>query len=355
MESMCKLYQSQGIEVLFLTTCDKGDIHRELEKMNIRTFFHPVTGNKFYRLFSQILFLLGFCRKKKINVVHSHLQDANLISVFAQFLIKGRVVIFRHHFSIYDKPGERIKRNRNEALGEKIINILAPEITVPSRMTYNSMIKIENVNQNKIGIVPYTYDFDKYNKPNLEHVAELIHQYPAELRLVMCSRLIKGKQHLEVFVAFEELVKTGLDLILFILDDGPERINLEEYVKNRNLKEKIIFLGFRKDFMDFMAASDLLVHPSIAESSNSSVKEMGLAGKTVAVCKGVGDFEDYIVDNQSGYYIDPEQMIESLKKIIVKAYRDKNNLGNMGNELKKSVESTFGINSKSVERYMKYV
>ena len=54
-------------------------------------------------------------------------------------------------------------------------------------------------------------------------------------------------------------------------------------------------VGFREDFVNYMAAADLLIHPSLTEASNNVVKEMGLLQKGVAVCRHVGDFNDFII------------------------------------------------------------
>ncbi len=352
LETICQLYSTNGINISVLTISEKGDFHTELDKMNIRNFSMNRNHKGISGLIKNIFYLTRFCNRNKIDIIHSHLQDANIISVFSQFLIRSKVIIFRHHF--FTDLDSKIKRNKNEIFGEKIINLLAKKIIVPSKSNYYFISKNEKVNPEKIDIIPYIYDFRRYPAPNFPHVDELRNRYPSKLTLLMCSRHTKEKRHILAFDVVKELVNMGLDIMLIVLDDGPERINLENYVISNNLENRIIFMGFRKDFIDFMTFSELLIHPSISEASNNSVKEMGMLKKGVAVCKGVGDFDDYIQDGKNGFIIDHGNPHESLKKIIIYSFHNKNSLESMGEQLKISIENRFGLNESLIKKYLEY-
>jgi glycosyltransferase involved in cell wall biosynthesis len=90
-----------------------------------------------------------------------------------------------------------------------------------------------------------------------------------------------------------------------------------------------------------MAASDLLIHPSLTEASNNVVKEMGVLEKGVAVCRNVGDFNDYIEEGRNGFFIDRDNLKQTVEKIIRIAYKDKEKLAVMGKELRKDVLRLF--------------
>ena len=111
-------------------------------------------------------------------------------------------------------------------------------------------------------------------------------------------------------------------------------------------------VGFRSDFINFMAAADLLIHPSLTEASNNVVKELALLEKGVAVCKDVGDFNDYIRDGQNGFMIDRGNLVSSLEGIIRTAYAGKERLEEMGKELKKDVLDMFSNAEKNRKRFI---
>ena len=286
METLIYALRDNGVNVKVLTLCEKGDFHKELESNGVETFTLPVLS-----LRKNVINLVKFCKKHKISTVHSHLQNANIVAVFAQFLMKAKAVIFRHHFEM---PMEGIERNKNELRGEKIINKLAKHIVVPSSGVFNGMRDFENANMNKVSIVPYIYNFDKYKKPNLENVESIRTQYSSKLLMLICSRHVPAKRHMLVFKALSTLIPE-LDLQLLVMDDGPERKNLELFVQDNKLSNNIHFIGFRKDFIDYFAAVDLLLHPSIIDASNSVVKEMALNRKPAITCSNIGDFSDCLL------------------------------------------------------------
>jgi glycosyltransferase involved in cell wall biosynthesis len=59
-----------------------------------------------------------------------------------------------------------------------------------------------------------------------------------------------------------------------------------------------------------MAAADLLVHPSILESSCVVVKEAALVQLPVVVCEGIGDFDDYMKNGVNGVVVSVENFVD---------------------------------------------
>ncbi|HEX8515667.1 MAG TPA: glycosyltransferase [Bacteroidia bacterium] len=343
LETLLIELRKTGYEVLILTTCAKGDFHFYLESIGFTTFTNEIKEQGYRYYIKQMFFFIKFCRQKKIQVVHSHLQHTNFIATLGQFFIKARVIVFRHHFRFTDSLDEKIAVNKNEMFFDRIINRYAKKIVVPSNGVYNGIKKHEQVNMGKIKVIPYIYDFSQYQKHDEEKVNAIKKQYPCKLRLIMVSRLIRLKRHYIVFPVINELVKEGYDIRLLVMDEGPEKQELERYIDQNNLKEHIIMLGFRTDFVNFMAAADLLVQPSLTDASNSAAKEMALFGKPVAVCDQVGDYNDYIINNVNGFLMPVNDTASHLKRIIKEIYAGTHNTGQMGTLLKKEIIEKFDI------------
>lgn len=354
LESILFELQKTGIEILVLTTCEKGDFHFELEAKGIRTFSSCISTGFFpLYYFRQFLFLINFCRKHKPEVIFSHLQHTNIIAVIAQYFISSKVIVFRHHFKFHHLSNDKfIEPNPNEKIFDIIINRLAQTIVVPSSGVYNGMKQYESVNMEKVTIIPYIYDFSKYHSPDAAAVNEIKQKFPCRLRLLMCSRLIDFKRHHIVFPVIKKLVQEeNLDIKLLVLDEGPENENLEKYISLNGMQNHIFMLGFKTDFINFMAASDLLIHPSLTEASNSTVKEMGNIGKTVAVCKGVGDFNDYIEDGKNGFLMSPNYTETEVYNVIKSSYEQPENLANLGKNLRADVIKRFNLNLEIIKSY----
>src|SRR5262249_18211288 len=99
LETLFQAVQGLGHRVSCLTIAPRGELHDELERHGITSHAYspaPSRGVRYY--LDHVRFLARFCREHKVDTVWSHLQGANLVAVLAQFLIKSRVVVFRHHF-----------------------------------------------------------------------------------------------------------------------------------------------------------------------------------------------------------------------------------------------------------------
>lgn len=341
--------KKKGHKVVLLTTCEKGDLHFYLEENGITTYSVGIESKlKMVYYWKQFVFLRKFCKVNSIDIVFSHLQQANIIAVFAQYFMATRVIVFRHHFTNpnYDLPSKMEKRF------DKVINRLAKDIVVASPQVKKFILKSERVKPEKITVIPYIYDFSIYKSPEALQVQSIQNQYPAQLLLLMCSRFVKNKRHSMIIdLMYELIVEQKLDIQLILLDEGPLVEIIREKVNQKGLSQHIHFIGYTNHFVEYMAAVDLLIHPSLSETSSSTVKEMGLLGKAVAVCKNVGDFEDYIIEGENGFLLSDSNTYTDLKELIIHLSQSKNELEKLGNNLKKTVIERFGLESSTMDLY----
>ncbi len=351
-ETLCSEIDKSGNKLIVLTQTSKGDLHAQLDALGVENYA-KVFSNRF-SIINYILhffYLIKFCRKHKIEVVWSHLNPCNLVAVFAQYFIKARVVVFRHHFHASIKIDGFKSVNKNELKVDKLINRLAKEFVVPSIEVYNGMIKYEKVKPGKIVIIPYIYDFSQYAKPNPAEVENIKTAYSAKLLIITASRMIKMKRHDLVLPVYKELIEEGYDIKVLLMDEGEERPRFENFVKDNGLSDKIFFPGFRRNIIDYLAASDLLVHPSYTEASSSLVKEFGLMKKPVIVCTGVGDFDQYIFNKENGFVVKPPDEAAEFKEYIRWVYANKPLAEEMGRKLHDSVVRIFSSGEETMRLY----
>jgi glycosyltransferase involved in cell wall biosynthesis len=354
-ETLCNAVKDAGHELIVLTLAGRGPFHEALEKKGTKTYTHFLERKPSSKYFiSHTRYLIRFCKQHKIDIVLSHLQEAIFISLLAQPFLKAKVIAFRHHAesAFYAGFGKQLgmKRNKREVFLDKIINKLAKTIVVPSSGVWHSMAKYENCKMHKVILVPYIYDFSAYQKPDDEKVKSLRRQYACDLLLIMVSRLVPSKQHRPVFEVVKKLVNEGLSIKMIVMDDGDLRADLEAYIKENELTGHIFMVGFKEDFVNYMAASDMLMHPSVTEASNNVVKEMGLLEKAVAVCRHVGDFSDYIEDDRNGYFLESTELLQTIENCIRDAYLNPGKLKRFGEELKKDVIKHFSDSMENKQR-----
>jgi glycosyltransferase involved in cell wall biosynthesis len=354
METMILAIHRAGIEIELLTTCEEGPLHDYLRLHGIRAYAHPVPRRPAILYYPrQGIHLIRFCRQHRTSVVLSHLQESNIIAVWARFVSRSRIVPFRHHFAFVDGDNQRVfQPDRTERLFDRVITRLSKTVIVPSQAVADGIHAVEGVAIERLKVVRYIYDFDQYERPDADAVERIRARYPARLTLLMASRLVPLKRPDLAFAAVRDLVNEGLDVRLLVLGDGPQRESLEAFVAGHGLGERIVMLGHRSDVVNYMAAADVLVHPSLTEASCSAVKEMALLGKPAIVCQGVGDFDDYVQDGLNGFVMPRLAGPDDLAEIIRIAYETPDRLGRLGAALRETVLELFGVRDERVREYL---
>lgn len=357
LNAVVDLLLSLDVDLYVLTQEPYGQLHEDLQSKLpsdhiLSAAIEAKSGLAFY--WNHARYLVKLCKEQKIDTVLSHLQVGNLAALLASALLtKTKVIFFRHHFHYYKKfKVDYLKVGRKEALGERIINRFAKKIIVPSTTVKQGMIEYEGVDPSKVGLIPYLYHFDEYPQIDEEHVNRIRQAHSAHLLLLMCSRFVEPKRHQLVIDVLEKLIMVQKkDIKMMMLDDGPLRNSILQRIKEKGLEDHIVYIGFTKQVLDYMAAADVLVHPSLAEASNSSVKEMALAGRASIVCKGIGDFDDYIENGKTGFLMDPLKTEEQLEQVIQYAYENKEYVHKMGSSLRNVVMEKFSSNTEIQQAY----
>lgn len=342
LETLAIEFSAKGHKVFFLTHAKRDELHEALEKQNVQVFsFYVSKTSSAWFYLRHFFFLVLFCRKHKINAIQSHLQPANIVSVFAQYFIGARLVNYRHHL---------IENNRMSKIFDRIINRRAKQIVVPSSVILHKMINEEGTDPKKVKLIPYVYDFSKYNS-SPDRINEIKKTHPAHLRVLLCGRFVPLKRNDLAIKAIAALVQKGKNVSLLALDSGPGLEESKQLVKDLGLEKHVFFIGFTSHSLDYIAACDVLIHPSFTEASNNTVKEAALFSKTVIVCEGVGDFSDFIMNGDNGYLVDREEPLTGMIKALEEIYEGKGKI-DMGERLKKTVMRKFQKSPETIDKHL---
>ncbi|HKC68442.1 MAG TPA: glycosyltransferase, partial [Bacteroidia bacterium] len=96
-------------------------------------------------------------------------------------------------------------------------------------------------------------------------------------------------------------------------------------------------------------AADIIALLSESEASNNTIKEAGYFEKPVAICKGVGDFDDYIEHKISGIFLSKEKPVNEFVSYIQGLYKNPSPYTEMGKSLKQKVVENFDIHFVGLE------
>ncbi len=115
----------------------------------------------------------------------------------------------------------------------------------------------------------------------------------------------------------------------------------EELINRLDLRENVIFAGFRNDIANVMSAIDILAFPTLKESFGRSAIE-AMAQRKPVVASNVGGVPEIVIDGKTGILVPPENAKE-LANGLLELINDKEKREDMGNEGLKVVREKFDI------------
>jgi len=121
--------------------------------------------------------------------------------------------------------------------------------------------------------------------------------------------------------------------VFVLVGDGPLRGSLERQARERNVADRVLFLGHRGDVAELLACCDLFVLPSLFEGLPLAVLEAMAAGKPV-IASGIGGTDEALVHGESGLLVppaDPVALASAIRSLLTDPVRARL-LANAGRE-----------------------
>ncbi|MCS5420927.1 MULTISPECIES: glycosyltransferase family 4 protein [Psychrilyobacter] len=321
-----KKLEENGYEVWIATNCSEC---LEIEELKDNNWINIEFSRNPFSIYSlqalkQIKRLLS---EEKFEFIHFHTPVAAFIGrVAARFLKLKNITYTVHGFHFYDGapllnwllyyPLEYIAMRWTD----KIITINQEDFERAQKMA-GSRTKVYKIDG--VGL-----DLEKYSKGNREKVRKEFELSEKDFIITTIGELNKNKNQIQLIKAIEVLEPKFKALIVGV---GNKEKELKSYVKNKKLKKRVLFLGFRKDINDIIATSDVLVSMSYREGLPRNIME-GLAQGKPFVVTNIRGNRDIIIDNKNGYLVEVDdygKTSEMIKKLGVGGnYRriEKNNL-----------------------------
>ncbi len=340
-ESLMIAFQQQGHTVISLTQQEGFLINDFLKSKGIAAYSFVLAGSRsgWWYYLRHLVYFIRFCWKNKIDVVYSHLEPANFVAAVGQFFIRAKVFICRHHID------EGLLYQFDKDLYYRITYRLARKIIVVSSHAKNYMVEKEGIPEKKIQHINLAYDFNLYPTPDPTAVATLRREFPCNVLLVSACRLTVFKRPEISIHTLKVLVDKGVDAKLILLGKGELHDSLQKLINDLHLNERVSMPGYVSNILDYMAACDFFIHPSLLDSSCVAVKEAGLVSKPVIVCKNIGDFDDYISFGKNGFPVSQENFSEEAATLIIKHKSNVVYLTEVGANLRSDVVRLFSIES----------
>lgn len=137
-----------------------------------------------------------------------------------------------------------------------------------------------------------------------------------EQKIILCvGELLPNKNQQMAIMALNEIKKIYPDIKLLFAGNGPEYSNMELLIKNNNLQQNVVLLGYITNLEDFQQIADISVACSKREGLPLNVVEAMLSGTPVVASDNRGHRE-LICDGESGFLVEVGDYKAMADKVI---------------------------------------
>lgn len=156
------------------------------------------------------------------------------------------------------------------------------------------------------------------------------------------------KQYKDLIRAVERLARNNDSLRAVIVGDGPERVELERFVNDRDLKDKVVFLGEVLDVRPILAIMDVFVLTSVTETFSNAALEAMSMGKPV-ILTNIGGAQEMVREGRNGYLY-KKGNVDELVVLLKRLLGDLELRGRLGENARRIVGEKFTF-SRMVDQY----
>lgn len=238
--------------------------------------------------------------KEKPDVVHTSGAEANFHGVLAA-KFAGVPIIIAEEIGIpnHSKKAQfifsNIYRLANYIVGNS--NLVLDAVHRLDKVPRRKLIKIDN---------PIIFrELDRSFNPNDSDV----------FKIVTISRLEPVKNIEGLIRVISLLIKANFKVQLTIAGSGILESSLKTLVKELNIKNNVVFVGFITDPYPYLLDSDLYVLNSFTEGFSNSLVE-AMYSKTLSLSTAVGAAPEIIVDSKNGFLVPANDEQALFNKII---------------------------------------
>jgi glycosyltransferase involved in cell wall biosynthesis len=271
------------------------------------TPYWVIEGLSRYSIPYAALRLARLLRKWDADILHTHHYDQALIGLLATRIHKKTRLILGRHYSdaVITRPAG-VKRRLLLAI-EQATNRASTRIIVPSHFIMDILTKRQGVNSDKIDLIPYGFDSEKYKPPDSESIARIRNEMGLEghFSIGTFARLHPEKGHRFLLQAIASLKHKLPNLLAVFLGEGMERTAINKQILDEGLQHHVRLLGMRRDAVPvIMAALDAVVQPTLHEAFSQVMIE-ALWMRKPLVITDVSGVRDVIRNGENGLIVPP--------------------------------------------------
>ena len=251
-------------------------------------------------LASKILRTLSVIRNFQPDIIQTHLFQGGIVGLIAGKLMGIPVIHTRHHIDEHYQSGTFVHR-----WIDRVVAKSSDHVVVCSAAAKIWLVDVEGVKEKNVTVINQGFDFS-YLCPSVEAIEKAkmdLGFSENRLDIICVARYSKAKGQNYLLLALKEIVKTIPNISLTLMGPGDSEW-LIELVSELGLDQFVRILPSRDDVPACIAAADMIIHPSLADSFSQLVIEAQAVGGLL-VSSDIAAVREQIIDGVTGVIVPP--------------------------------------------------
>lgn len=249
-----------------------------------------------------ILALRQLIKQYKIDILHCHQYTPWCYGALSTAITSTKVV-FTEHGRFYPDVKHPKRRFVNP-----ILIALTDTITTITSATKQALVDFEYIPENKITVIYNGIDIEE-PKPIALHQELGIEK--DKVIIATISRIDPIKNIQLVIKALNETTSLKIHLVIIGSGDDVEKSKLINLTDELGISERVSFLGFKNNPIDYLNAVDVFLLPSFNEGASMTLLQAMYLQKTTIVTRVGGTPE--LISNDEGFLIENDDTKELVK------------------------------------------
>jgi glycogen(starch) synthase len=318
----------QGNEVHVVTYWEPGakEIEQQGKVIVHRVHTYDIATDNFIQWVLQLNFALIECCIKLINqtgkfdIIHSH----DWIVAFAARALKhayNMPLVSTIHATEWGRNGGIHNSIQNYINGvEWWLTFESWKVIVNSNHMKNEVIKIFNLPEDKIHIIPNGININKFKGIERDQIFRRRYAADNEKIVFFVGRLVNEKGVHVLVEAIPKIIHYYNDVKFIITGKGPQLEYLKKRVKELNIAHKVYFTGYvsEEHLKKLYKCADIAVFPSLYEPFGIVALEGMLADIPVVVSDigGLGEIVNHKVDGMKAYVGNSNSLADCILELL---------------------------------------
>lgn len=298
-------------------------------------------------------FIFRLLRRQRPGILHTHTSKAGLLGRVAARLSGVPIIVHTFHGLVLKDHYGRLKTNGVRAV-ERWLARFSDCLIAVNDQDKKDLIACRIASADKIEVISLGLELKQFldNRNQRRVLHRELGLDSASRLLGIVGRIAPIKNHRLFFDAMARVLTEYPTAHLVVAGDGDLRPEMERYVREMGIANKVSFLGWRHDLPQVYADLDVVVISSKNEGTPVTAIEAMAAGRPVVATR-VGGLPEVISDGETGYLVAPGS-VEQLASAVKRVLRDSETTDRLRLRARESVKHKFTVERLATDMDLLY-